>query len=159
MSTGPDVKWMRQTARLAQRGVATNQGGPFGAVIVRDGAVVGRGFNRVIGTNDPTAHAEVVAIRQACRKLRTFKLEGCEIYSSCEPCPMCLAAIHWSRLDRVWYASDRHDAARAGFDDAFLYDEFEKAPTDRKLAVTQAFRDEGLAVFRTWLAKPDRQPY
>jgi len=159
MTSGPDVKWMRQAARLAQRGVATNQGGPFGAVIVRDGNVVGRGFNRVIGTNDPTAHAEVVAIRQACRKLRSFTLTGCEIYSSCEPCPMCLAAIHWSRLDRVWYSSDRHDAARAGFDDAFLYDEFEKPPTARKLAVTQAFRDEGLAVFRTWLAKPDRQPY
>jgi len=159
MDPRADLKLMRQATRLAERGVATNQGGPFGALIVRDGAVVGRGFNRVIGTNDPTAHAEVVAIRQACRKLRTFSLAGCEIYASCEPCPMCLAAIHWARLDRVWYACDRHDAARAGFDDAFLYDEFERAPTDRRLPVVQAFRDEGLTAFETWLAKGDRQPY
>lgn len=150
---------MRQAARLAQRGVSTNQGGPFGAVVVRAGVVLGRGFNRVIGTNDPTAHAEVVAIRQACRKLGTFSLAGCEIYATCEPCPMCLSAIYWARLERVWYACDRHDAARAGFDDAFLYDELEKAPHARRLPVTQAFRDEGLAAFQTWLAKPDRTPY
>jgi tRNA(Arg) A34 adenosine deaminase TadA len=159
MDSQPDLKLMRQAARLAQRGVATNQGGPFGALIVQAGVVVGRGFNRVIGTNDPTAHAEVVAIRQACRKLRTFSLAGCEIYASCEPCPMCLGAIHWARLDRVWYACDRHDAARAGFDDAMLYDEFERAPADRRLPVVQAFREAGLTAFETWLGKADRQPY
>lgn len=159
MSAVPDVKWMRQAARLAQRGVATNQGGPFGAVVVRDGAVVGRGFNRVIGTNDPTAHAEVVAIRQACRKLGTFSLAGCELYASCEPCPMCLAAIHWARLDRVWFACDRHDAARAGFDDARFYDELDKSPAERQLPVVQAFREAGLPAFQAWIAKSDRTPY
>ncbi len=159
MTAAPDVKWMRQAARLAQRGVATNQGGPFGAVVVRDGLVVGRGFNRVIGTNDPTAHAEVVAIRQACRKLRTFSLAGCELYASCEPCPMCLAAIHWARLDRVWYACDRHDAARAGFDDALFYAELEKAAPERRLPVVHAFREAGLPAFQTWIAKLDRVPY
>lgn len=159
MTATPDVKWMRQAARLAQRGVATNQGGPFGAVVVREGVVVGRGFNRVIGTNDPTAHAEVVAIRQACRKLRTFSLAGCELYASCEPCPMCLAAIHWARLDRVWYACDRHDAARAGFDDALFYAELEKPAPERRLPVVQAFREAGLPAFQTWIAKADRTPY
>ncbi len=159
MSAVPDVKWMRQAARLAQRGVATNQGGPFGAVVVRDGLVVGRGFNRVIGTNDPTAHAEVVAIRQACRKLGTFSLAGCELYASCEPCPMCLAAIHWARLDRVWFACDRHDAARAGFDDAHFYDELDKPPTERQLPIVQAFREAGLPVLQAWIAKSDRTPY
>jgi len=159
MSAVPDVKWMRQAARLALRGIATNQGGPFGAVVVRDGLVVGRGFNRVIGTNDPTAHAEVVAIRQACRKLRTFSLAGCELYSSCEPCPMCLAAIHWARLDRVWFACDRHDAARAGFDDARFYDELDKSPAERQLPVVQSFREAGLPVFQAWIAKTDRTPY
>ncbi len=153
------MKWMRQAARLAQRGVATNQGGPFGAVIVKDGVVVGRGFNRVIGTNDPTAHAEVVAIRQACRKLHTFRLDGCEIYASCEPCPMCLSAIHWAHIDHVWHACDRHDAARAGFDDAFLYAELEKAPHERQLPVVQVFREEGLAAFQAWVSKPDRTAY
>ncbi len=159
MNSGPNVKWMRQAARLAQRGVATNQGGPFGAVIVRDGVVVSRGFNRVIGTNDPTAHAEVVAIRQACRKLGTFVLSGCEIYASCEPCPMCLAAIHWARMDRVWFACDRHDAARAGFDDARLYDELDKPPTERRLPVVQTFREAGVPAFQAWIAKADRTAY
>ncbi len=159
MNHEADVKMMRQAARLAQRGVATNQGGPFGAVVVKDGIVLGRGFNRVIGTNDPTAHAEVVAIRQACRKLGTFRLDGCEIYASCEPCPMCLSAIHWARIERCWYACDRHDAARAGFDDAFLYAELEKAPSERRLPVVQAFRDEGLPAFQAYIAKDDRTPY
>lgn len=159
MSAAPDPKWMRQAARLALRGVATNQGGPFGSVVVKDGVVVGRGFNRVVGTNDPTAHAEVVAIRQACRRLKTFSLAGCELYASCEPCPMCLAAIHWARVERVWFACDRHDAARAGFDDAFLYDEFEKGAHERKLPVVQTHREIGLPAFQSWIAKADRTPY
>ncbi|MBL8860588.1 MAG: nucleoside deaminase [Planctomycetes bacterium] len=150
---------MRAAARLALRGVKSNQGGPFGAVIVRGDVVVGRGFNRVLGTHDPTAHAEIVAIRQACRKLGTFSLAGCTLYASSEPCPMCLAAIHWARIERVWFACDRQDAARAGFDDAFLYEEFERAPRDRRLPVAQVFREEGLAAFQAWLAKPDRVTY
>ena len=159
MSTRPDRERMREATRLALRGVARNQGGPFGALVVRDGDVVGRGFNRVIATNDPTAHAEVVAIRQACRKLKTFELRGCEIYASCEPCPMCLAAIHWARIERIWYASDREDAARAGFDDALLYAQIAKAPSERIVPSQQVFREEGAAAFDAWRAKPDRVPY
>jgi tRNA(Arg) A34 adenosine deaminase TadA len=158
MSAEPDPKFLRQAARLALRGVSTGQGGPFGAVIVKDGVVVGRGFNRVTGTNDPTAHAEVVAIGQACRKLRTFSLAGATLYASCEPCPMCLAAIQWARIDRVWFGCDRHDAARAGFDDAFLYEEFERAPHERRLPVAQAFREAALPAFAAWIAKADRVP-
>ncbi len=159
MGAQPDRNRMREAARLALRGVARNQGGPFGALVVRDGQVVGRGFNRVIATNDPTAHAEVVAIRQACRKLKTFELRGCEIYSSCEPCPMCLAAIHWARIDRVWYACNRDDAARAGFDDALLYAQLGKPPAERIVPAQQVFREEGTVAFETWCAKPDRVPY
>jgi len=159
MSAQPDRQRMREAARLALRGVARNQGGPFGALVVRDGQVVGRGFNRVIATNDPTAHAEVVAIRQACRKLKTFALSGCEIYASCEPCPMCLSAIHWARIDRVWYACGREDAARAGFDDALLYAQIPKPPAERLVPALQVFREEGTAAFDAWRAKPDRVPY
>ena len=159
MSAQPDRQRMREAVRLALRGVARNQGGPFGALIVRDGHVVGRGFNRVIATNDPTAHAEVVAIRQACRKLRTFELRGCQIYASCEPCPMCLAAIHWARIDRIWFACGREDAARAGFDDAVLYAEIARSPGERIVPAQQVFREEGLAPFEAWSAKPDRVPY
>jgi tRNA(Arg) A34 adenosine deaminase TadA len=159
MSAQPDPRFMRQAARLALRGVRAGQGGPFGAVIVKDGLVVGRGFNRVTGTNDPTAHAEVVAIRQACRRLRTFSLAGATLYASCEPCPMCLAAIHWARIERVWFGCDRHDAARAGFDDAFLYAEFERGPHERRLPVAQALRDVALPAFAAWVAKADRVPY
>ncbi len=159
MTAQPDKKFMRQAARLALRGVQKNQGGPFGALIVRDGVVVGRGFNRVVALKDPTAHAEVVAIRQACRKLDSFALRGCELYTSCEPCPMCLAAIYWARIERVWFACERSDAARAGFDDAFLYEELERPSSQRRLPVVQAYREEGLKAFQTWLANPDRVPY
>ena len=156
-ATGPD--FMRRAIALALEGVRTNQGGPFGAVIVKDGVIIGEGFNRVLGTNDPTAHAEIGAIRAACAKLGTFELRGCELYTSCEPCPMCLVAAYWARLERVHYACEHADAARAGFDDSMLYDEVVKAPAERKLAFSQMLRDEGLAAFQAWIDKVDRTPY
>ena len=151
--------FMRRAIALALEGVRTNQGGPFGAVIVKDGVIVGEGFNRVLGTNDPTAHAEIGAIRAACTNLATFELHGCELYTSCEPCPMCLAATYWARIERVHYACGHADAARAGFDDSMLYEEVAKAPAERKLAFTQMLRDEGLVTFQAWIDKTDRRPY
>ncbi|MBI5363921.1 MAG: nucleoside deaminase [Planctomycetes bacterium] len=150
---------MQQAIELALEGVRGNQGGPFGALVVKDGVVVGRGVNRVTSTLDPTAHAEVVAIREACQASKSFTLAGCELYTTCEPCPMCLAAAYWARVERVVYACDRADAARAGFDDDVFYHEFEKPPAERKLALVQLARSEALAVFQAWLDKPDRVPY
>jgi tRNA(Arg) A34 adenosine deaminase TadA len=155
----PNTAFLRRSIELALEGVRTNQGGPFGALVVKDGAVIGEGFNRVLGTNDPTAHAEIVAIRAASARLGTFELAGCELYTSCEPCPMCLAAAYWARVDRVHYACDRSDAARAGFDDNFMYEELVRAPAERKLPVVQALRDEGLVAFQAWMDKADRTPY
>jgi guanine deaminase len=155
----PDPKLMRRAIELALDGVAAGRGGPFGAVVAKDGEIVGAGSNEVLLSNDPTAHAEIVAIRAACARLGTFSLEGCELYSSCEPCPMCLTAAYWARIERVVHACGRSDAARAGFDDAFLYAELEQAPAQRKLALVPLLRDEGLRAFEAWLAKPDRLPY
>jgi tRNA(Arg) A34 adenosine deaminase TadA len=135
------------------------EGGPFGAVIVKDGEIVGRGWNRVTSANDPTAHAEVMAIRDACRGLGTFKLEGCEIYASCEPCPMCLAAIYWARLDRLYFAASHDDAREAGFDDAALYEEVRLAWSERKLAMEQHLQTEAQEVFDLWKGKLDRIDY
>ena len=145
-------KFMREAIRLAGRAVRDGTGGPFGAVVVRRGRIVGRGQNTVLADNDPTAHAEVNAIRAACARLRRFRLDDCELYGSCEPCPMCLAAIQWARLRRVHYAATRHDAARAGFDDARFYREV-------TVAMRQAFRAESLPVFAAWNRKPDKTPY
>ncbi len=153
------AEFMRRAIALAIEGVRTNQGGPFGAVVVKDGVIVGEGFNRVLGTNDPTAHAEVTAIRAACAKLGNFELRDCDLYTSCEPCPMCLAAAYWARLARVYFACDRADAARAGFDDSMLYDEIRKAPAERMLPLVQTLRDEALATFQAWIDKPDRTGY
>jgi len=150
---------MQRAIELALEGVRTNQGGPFGAVVVKGGEIIGEGFNRVIGTNDPTAHAEVVAIRAACARLGSFQLHGCELYTTCEPCPMCLAAAYWARVDRVHYGCERSDAARAGFDDANLYEEVAKSPAERTLPMQQAMRDEALATFQAWIDKADRTPY
>jgi len=133
--------------------------GPFGAVIVRAGKVVGEGWNRVVETQDPTAHAEIVAIRAACRKLGTHQLNGCVLYTSCEPCPMCLSAIYWARIDAVFYACISSDAATAGFDDSRIYKEVSLTPKDRSLRMTQLCRKEGRKVFRDWIANPDKQPY
>jgi guanine deaminase len=159
MATRPKKAHMQRAIELALEGVRTDRGGPFGALVVQAGVIVGEGSNSVTSSNDPTAHAEIVAIRAACQKLGTFSLAGATLYASCEPCPMCLAAIHWARIEQVFFACDRHDAARAGFDDAALYEEFERPPPVRKLALTAWMRDEGLEAFRAWLAKADRKPY
>ncbi len=149
---------MRRAIELARESVARG-GGPFGAVVARGEDVVGTGSNRVVESADPTAHAEVEAIRAACRALRTHDLSGCTLFTSCEPCPMCLGAILWARVDRLVYACDRHDAARAGFDDAAFYAEAARAPAERELPSEQLLRDEGLGAFEAWLATPDRRPY
>jgi len=137
----------------------TNDGGPFGCVIVKDGRIVGEGNNRVTSTNDPTAHAEVVAIREACRNLEAFQLEGCIVYTSCEPCPMCLGAIYWARPAGIFYAGTREDAAEAGFDDEHFYCELEKPNGDRDLKMENLLREEAQKVFRSWTVKPDKTEY
>lgn len=149
---------MREAIRLSVENVAQG-GGPFGAVIVRDGEVVATGVNRVTASCDPTAHAEVSAIRAAAARLGTFDLSGCEIYSSCEPCPMCLGAIYWARLDRLYYAGDRNDAERAGFDDSMIYREIVLDPSERQLHTERLLGDEALAAFEAWRAKEDRTDY
>ena len=156
---GSPEDFMREAIRLAEDGMRNGQGGPFGCVVVRAGEIVGRGNNRVTSTNDPTAHAEVVAIREACRHLDTFQLQDCELFTSCEPCPMCLAAIYWARIPRVHYANTRADAASIGFDDDFLYEEIAKNIADRRLYMTTLLRDEAMASFREWLAKDDKIRY
>ena len=134
-------------------------GGPFGAIIVKDGKVIAEGWNRVTSANDPTAHAEVTAIRDACETLGTFSLAGCEIYTSCEPCPMCLAAIYWARLDRIYFANTREDAAAIGFDDALIYGEVSKPIDERIIPTTRLILPEAAAVFAEWQAKPDKVAY
>ena len=155
-----DKQLMLRAIELAREGVESNEGGPFGCVIARDGQIVGEGVNRVTSTNDPTAHAEVVAIRDACRNLNSFQLDGCIVYTSCEPCPMCLGAIYWARPKRIYIACDRNDAAAAGFDDAFIYDELCGSDLEnRKVPISALLRDEALKVFENWVAKPDKVEY
>lgn len=151
--------FMRQAIELARENARHGQGGPFGAVVVREGKVVGRGANRVTASNDPTAHAEVLAIREACAGLETFRLEDCAIYCSCEPCPMCLAAIYWSRIGKVYYAAQRQDAAQAGFSDEFIYQELHRPLGERQVKCEQMMRNEALRVLAEWQAKPDKKPY
>jgi len=150
---------MREAIRLAQEKMRAGQGGPFGAVIVYRGQIIARGWNQVPATKDPTAHAEMVAIREACRHLDDFRLAGCELYTSCEPCPMCLSAAYWARLDRLYFAAGRRDAASAGFDDEFLYQEIGRPFVERKLSTTQLLRDEALPAFEEWKVKADKVPY
>lgn len=159
MTPGFDPDFLREAIRLSIEKSEVNEGGPFGAIVVRNGAIVGRGWNRVTSTNDPTAHAEVVAIREACSCLKTFSLAGSEIYSSCEPCPLCLAAIYWSRLDHIYYAATRDDAASAGFDDRDFYCELGKPVTGRSIPMEQAMREEALVALQQWMHKADRIPY
>jgi tRNA(Arg) A34 adenosine deaminase TadA len=154
-----DRKFMSRAVELAKQSVDGNAGGPFGAVVVRNGEIIGEGNNRVTSTNDPTAHAEIVAIREACQTLGTFQLDGCTIYTSCEPCPMCLGAIYWARPERVFFACTRTDAAEIGFDDDFIYTELEKANEARQMVLMSLMRDEALEVFRSWAAKPDKIQY
>lgn len=149
---------MRTAIELSVKNVAEG-GGPFGAVIARDGEIVATGVNRVTDDHDPTAHAEVSAIRAACRKLGTFDLSGCEIYTSCEPCPMCLGAIYWAHLDRMYYGNDKHDAAGIGFDDAFIYEEIALKPEDRRLASSRLLPQEAIKAFEAWSLKEDKVEY
>jgi tRNA(Arg) A34 adenosine deaminase TadA len=142
-------EYMRKAIDLAIENVK-NGGGPFGAVIVKNGEIVSTGVNRVTANNDPTAHAEVSAIRAACEKLGTFMLDGCEIYSSCEPCPMCLGAIYWSHIDRLYYGCNKADAADAGFDDSFIYKELELDSSERRLKTEELLPDEAKAAFEAW---------
>lgn len=150
---------MREAAQMAHENVIAGRGGPFGAVVVRDGQIIGRGANLVTSTNDPTAHAEVTAIRDACRHLGTFTLAGCEIYTSCEPCPMCLAAIYWARIEKIFYANTRHDAARIGFDDDYLYREMMLSHDQRSTPILPLASDEAAATFDLWTTKADKVPY
>lgn len=149
---------MQKAIDLAIRNIADG-GGPFGAVVVKDGQVVAEGCNRVTANNDPTAHAEVVAIREACRRLGTFDLSGCVVYASCEPCPMCFSAIYWAHVDAVYYASTKVDAERAGFDDAFIYAELDKLPQNRSVRFERMECPSARRVFEAWEAAPGKTPY
>lgn len=150
--------YMREAIRLSVENI-DNNGGPFGAVIVKDGKVIARGVNRVTSNNDPTAHAEVNAIREASKVLGTFDLSGCEIYSSCEPCPMCLGAIYWARLDKLYYANTKFDAKNIEFDDSFIYEELDRPIDKRKIPTVQILRDEALEAFIKWENKADKIEY
>ena len=151
--------WMQMAIDLSLEGMNNNEGGPFGAIVVKDGKVIGKGNNRVTSSSDPTAHAEIVAIREACNFLNSFQLEGCVIYTSCEPCPMCLGAIYWARPEKVFYANSKQDAAAIGFDDEFIYRELELPLHLRRLPFEQTSREEALKVFKAWQEKPDKLEY
>ncbi|HSM40733.1 MAG TPA: nucleoside deaminase [Afifellaceae bacterium] len=150
---------MMRAVNLSLEKMRSNEGGPFGAVITRNGEVISEGWNQVTSSNDPTAHAEVMAIRKACEKLGTFSLEGCEIYSSCEPCPMCLSAIYWARLDRLYFANSRDDAKAIGFDDAHIYEEVGKPVHERGIPTVHMHLPEAAAVFAEWHDKVDKIEY
>lgn len=154
-----DKRFMQRAIELAKEGMENGHGGPFGAVIVRDGKIIGEGFNRVISSSDPTAHAEVVAIREACKREGDFQLLGATIYTSCEPCPMCLGAIYWARPDRIVMACNKVDAAEIGFDDDFIYKEINTAYEERKIPVQHLLREEALKVFKLWKEKEDKTEY
>ena len=150
---------MRRAIELSVRNVDSGSGGPFGAVVVKDDEIVGEGANEVVARTDPSAHAEVLAIRAACRKLKTFQLTGCDLYTSCEPCPMCMGLIYWARPKSVYYANTAADAARIGFDDAFIYRELALPYAQRSLQMQQLLREEALAAFEGWQKKPNKIPY
>jgi len=154
-----EEKFMKEAIELSLSGCMSNEGGPFGCVIVKDNKVVGRGNNKVICNNDPTAHAEIVAIRNACRNLNSFQLEGCEIYASCEPCPMCLGAIYWARPRVVYYANNRQHAANIGFDDSMIYEEMSMELYKRKIPIIALGREDAIKVFAEWMNKNDKKLY
>ena len=154
-----EEKFMQEAIALSQKGIQQNEGGPFGCIIVKDDVIIGRGNNMVTSTNDPTAHAEVVAIRDACKHLNNFQLEGCEVYTSCEPCPMCLGAIYWARPKVIYYANHREDAADIGFDDSMIYEEMAADIPDRKIPIIPLGRAEALKVFMEWKNKTDKTHY
>lgn len=150
---------MLEAIKLSRNGLRNNEGGPFGCVVVKDDTIVGRGNNRVTSANDPTAHAEIVAIRDACKNLNSYQLDGCEIYTSCEPCPMCLGAIYWARPKIVYYANNRSDAAAIGFDDSMIYDEMQMDLDKRKIPIKSLGREEALKIFEEWEKKEDKKEY
>jgi len=152
-------EFMLEAIRLAKEGMDRGNGGPFGCVIVKNGVIIGRGNNQVTSTNDPTAHAEIVAIRDACQHLNSFQLDACEIYASCEPCPMCLGAIYWARPTKVYYGCSKEDAALIDFDDSFIYTEISKSLDDRHIGMEQLLREEALKVFIDWAGKTDKMKY
>ncbi len=154
-----EMKFMQEAIKLGKQGMQNNDGGPFGCVIVKGDTIVGRGWNKVIATNDPTAHAEVTAIRDACKNVQSFQLEGCEIYTSCEPCPMCLGAIYWARPSKVYYGNTRQDAANIGFDDSLIYHEMTLPLNERKIAIECLGRNEAIKMFEEWVAKNDKTLY
>ena len=154
-----DARWLAEAAALAAAGMRAGRGGPFGAVVVREGEVLGRGCNRVLESGDPTAHAEVTAIRDACSAAGGFSLEGCTLYTSCEPCPMCLGAAYWARVDRIVYANTRRDAAAIGFSDDFIYRELARPMSRRKLPIRRLASPEARDAFREWRDKADKTPY
>lgn len=157
--TEREHQFMQAAIDLARQGMQQGKGGPFGCVIVKGNEIVGRGCNAVTSSNDPTAHAEVVAIRDACRYLQVHQLTGCELYTSCEPCPMCMGAIYWARPERVFFGGTRSDASAAGFDDSFIYEEL-KAPVDaRKIPLENIDRENAIVLFEEWIAKPDKITY
>lgn len=154
-----EEKYMEAAIELAQKGIENGEGGPFGCVIVKDDKIVGRGNNKVTTTNDPTAHAEIIAIREACKNLNTFQLEECEIFTSCEPCPMCLGAIYWARPKIIYYGNTRDDAAKIGFDDSMIYDEISTDLNRRKIPAINICRDRAGATFEEWQTLKDKMNY
>ena len=151
-------EFMKKAIELSIESV-NNDGGPFGSIIVKDNKIIGEGSNKVTSTNDPTAHGEIVAIREACKKLNNFKLNGCELYSTCEPCPMCLSAIYWSRIEKIYYANTREDARKIDFDDSSIYMELQKNINERKIPMIQMMRNEALKAFELWDKKTDKVKY
>ena len=159
MSMSREIKFMLEAVQLGREGMLNNEGGPFGCVIVKDDVIVGRGWNKVIAQNDPTAHAEVTAIRDACKNLGTFQLAGCEIYTSCEPCPMCMGAIYWARPAKVYFANTRKDAANIGFDDSLIYDELTLPLHERKISIECVGREDAIKLFEEWVKKENKNLY
>jgi len=159
MTENKHKAFMAEAIRLAGENIKNGNGGPFGALVVKDGKIVSAAANKVTSTNDPTAHAEVVAIREACATLNTFDLSGCELYASCEPCPMCLGALMWARIEKLYYAANRVDAAKAGFDDELFYKELSLPPQQRQLPSQQLMKDEAIDIFNKWNEKPDKIKY
>lgn len=154
-----EEKFMMEAIQLSRQAIDNNEGGPFGCIVVKDDKIVGRGNNKVLATNDPTAHAEITAIRDACKNLGTFQLDDCEIYTSCEPCPMCLGAIYWARPKVIYYANNCKDAADAGFDDSMIYAELKAQITERKIPSIEIGRSQALRVFQVWKDDPDKVKY
>src|SRR5690554_2856765 len=159
MITKKDREFIYRAIELSEKGMNNNAGGPFGAVIVKDDKIIAEGYNQVTSSNDPTAHAEIVAIREACRNLNSFQLDGCIIYTSCEPCPMCLGALYWARPAKIYYGNTKNDAADIGFDDSFIYEELALPMDQRKLPVIPLLRNEALAAFKAWAEKSDKTEY